>query len=175
MRFQKKWGAVGWPEPQARRLEHWCERWGIEYDYSIAETGSRYYTLYGIDGTYLQVRIADHGDLYGRTDISWDPTDDAWPEIRSWIRAHGMRPVRWGERIAQKLTNKLQAALPQYTVKLRHGLYDSFITIVDSQQFVLAQIMRNGLHVENFCPAEVRDILMRLVPVQFQPQDDDNS
>jgi len=168
MCFVKKWGEPGWPRPQGERLERWCERWQVDYTYTIAETGSRYYTLYGADGAWLQVRIADHNNVYGRVDISWDPDNDAWPEIRQWIQIHGVRPRRWGQRLAQQLIRKLQAVLPQYVVELMPGIDEPFIMITDTQQLILAQISRDGLRLEEACPANARDILIQSVPAQYQ-------
>ena len=167
MRFARKRGQVGWPKPQARQLERLCERWEIDYDYTIAETGTRYYTLDAPDGSTLRVRISDHSDLYGNADISWDPYDDAWPTIRQWIRAHGVKPLRWGLKTASKLQAQLQQALPQYEVFVIVGLYAPIVRVADTQ-YALATIDNRGLFIEADCPPEVKAVICKIVPKQFQ-------
>ena len=167
MRFARKWGQPGWPGPQAQRLEQWCERWQIEYDYTIAETGTRYYTLDAPDGSTLRVRISDHNDLYGNADLSWDPYNDCWHTIKQWICLHGIRPIRWGVTLASKLAIQLRRALPQYEVHVLPGLEDPLIQVTDTQ-YVLAFIDRRGLFVEGRCPQEVKAVICKIVPKQFQ-------
>jgi len=97
-RFQRKHGAVGWPGPQARRLEQLAKRWGIDIELdAIADTGTRYYRLTAVKDdkvAEIKVRVADHGDVYCTADYTIDPVYDQWRAVKSWIMAHGEKPTR---------------------------------------------------------------------------------
>lgn len=58
------------------RIETFASLLGCTVRISRAATGSRYLTLEHdlVDGEFV-VRVADHGDAYGRADISVDPQD----------------------------------------------------------------------------------------------------
>jgi hypothetical protein len=87
--FTKKRGAVGWPRPQARQIEGWCNRYGIDVDLRIAQTGTIYLTLSDEEGNEITVRCADHADCYATADYTVDPATDMRAAVKAWIETHG--------------------------------------------------------------------------------------
>jgi hypothetical protein len=87
--FTKKRGEVGWPNPQARQITKWAERYEIDCHEHTAQTGTIYLTLTGIDGEEITVRCADHADAHCTATYTVDPAIDQRNAVKSWIEANG--------------------------------------------------------------------------------------
>jgi len=131
-RFRKKRGEVGWPGPQSRQIERWCEAYGLDCDCDTAQTGTRYLRLSDAEGEEITVRVADHADAYCSATYTVDPCTDQRAKIRKWIQSRGSRLRTRRQMLA--ICQQLQSAKWQtvYHRGLTSSNYDVIHVVTDS-------------------------------------------
>lgn len=99
--FTKKRGEVGWPNPQAKQIEGWATRYGIDCDRHEAQTGTIYLTLTAENDETITVRCADHADAHCTATWTVDPAIDQRGKVKAWIADNG-DDTEWKAAAARK-------------------------------------------------------------------------
>lgn len=94
--FQTKRGAVGWPNPQAKRIVAAAEAMGLSPDTHEAQTGTIYITV-DVGGEEdcdeVKIRVADHAECYCSESISCDPNGYDVQQTIEWLAKRAGVPV----------------------------------------------------------------------------------